>query len=1177
MLKQFLQAHSIDIDALSRIKHRLFVVGRFNVRKGPDPDVYLFTNRRDIADAYAPGTFTAIKEMNFQTFVDTLRPAIAERVRPGDIPMIEQFVPAGGEDEESTSTIDDYNYFFWRATSNSNQPAFKGQGASAVDELLQEGNQQAGKGIFRIIRRNLTEFCEFQPRVPDIVDALSALLGICARENGMPAYAAGGALPAGLPERLIDFLFAENPQLPFSLEGLDFSGEPWGELAASTGSKSRESFVKVITAFRDALLEEKYDMFAAMRFGGRSLGQQARSVLKPNLIKDFKKARDAFNGMRQILRSKVLLSMVLEWVFTAYYDIDVVKAIPSTDEDGRDAKVRDIVLREYAEFGVAEPVRRASREERRKFSAALTANFESLLIAVVEDGEKAESHLGRLPDELRQLAKDLREDGDRRRLLRGLSGTELGGDYQKAFISASQTILLDVLCPTLYQRPVLSAQMLRRIFKQESMAAYLSAVFLDDKHQDMVRDIAEQHLDYFMQNIDPESKQIKNKGAVQQRMLKSYLEALARPEVVRRLTEELDVLREMHTLLENTPSSTGRTAGPGRISALRRSETAGDSSSRTEQPKAKIAAPVEQIAQASLEKQIERIGAAGATAAAAAAAGSAAVGGTGTPSDGPDAARQSILAAASGASGPSSAPGGAANDAEPEDLGDRNAITDAIESKVDDILSRALPEERKNVAAMARKVTTELLERDPEFLLRVKNDVSVFEKVLHLIYTRYVSNPDKLTFRNKVDRMTLVNMMLLFQKEIGLGKMCSNLHHMLIDMVEHIDPENPDARDFIRERSLTKYFDDAVLEGKGITNLRTTLKAQAHTNLKNTVAFVSELRGVKYLMDTVSIDKRAEVIVVNATAAEFVDWLGADNLTPGSGGERLRAGKLQKPRSKNTIPPGLVYMTDAAFEGSDANKETFLAQLSQIPLAHENARLVLPPICLSTSHQADDWVAIGRTLREGTTRVPAPVLIVGPSPFMNRKGDPFPTFLPAGYVFSAHFLCQPEQQVNTDNLIGRGEARFQIIGSSVASMRESLDRVVWGDGSNAPYSFAVDFYLYLVLTMLATAAGDKPMPSAPQYWPSFYWTEQELAQTLVWQNSAVEIQRCVLGEPTWFAMQQNLARRPTAAAGNAAAQATDDPQAVIELKSVAILKPEKKAVVQDVAWFNEARRRAELP
>ena len=76
--------------------------------------------------------------------------------------------------------------------------------------------------------------------------------------------------------------------------------------------------------------------------------------------------------------------------------------------------------------------------------------------------------------------------------------------------------------------------------------------------------------------------------------------------------------------------------------------------------------------------------------------------------------------------------------------------------------------------------------------------IKAFEKTLNLIYTRYKDNPDKHQFRNKVDRLTLINMMLLFKKDLALGKTLSSLYQMLLDVVKHTNPEAPDPMDFLR-------------------------------------------------------------------------------------------------------------------------------------------------------------------------------------------------------------------------------------------------------------------------------------------------------------------------------------------------------------------------------------------
>jgi hypothetical protein len=1167
MLKEFLDKHKVDVDALARIKNRLLVVGRFNQRKGPETEVFLFTKRPDISAKYA-ACFTGVRDVSYESFVQALRPAVAERVVPGDIPRIEQVIPSGDEAEESSSIIDTYNFFFWRAIANTPQQAFQRPEPGLLKELLKEGEHDAGKGIFKIIRSNLNVFCSFQPRMPEIIEAVSNLLGNCGKENNMPAYAAGGALPGGFPEKLVDFLFAENTQSQFTLDGVELTGEPWGELTRQDAGKSREMLCRVVTAFRDGLLESKFDQFSMYRFRGKTLSQQARAVLDPKLMKEFGRARDAFNGLRQILRSKVLLSMVLEWVFRSYYDLDAVRAIPKEDEAGRDQKVRDIVLRESQEHGIAVPVKRANPEERKRFSKSLADNFEGLLVGIVADEKVAQGKLDALPAEIRALADEIRGDSDRRALLKGISGSDFGTDFQKAFVEASKTILLDVLCPTLYQSPVLSVQMLRKFFSQETMAAYLTAVFLDDKHQDVVRQIAEQHLDYFVQNIDDKTKTIKNAGKVQERLLRSYIDMLAKPEVVRRLKEELDVLREMHTLLENTPMQEDVEAGPGRISALRDSEGKRATLERTPVPDAKIKEPVAEIAHKEIEKEIVRIEEAAAAAKKQSAAAEAppAAGGESAP----ESAIAAVAEAAAGAAG--AAPPAPAKAVEAEAVED-DALSRTIRATTEKILAASSPAERKNPEDLAVKVTKELFQ-DEEFVRRAKKDVHVFEKVLHLIYRRYNDNPDKKTFRNKVERMTLVNLMLLFQKELGLGKVCSNLHHMLLDLVQHLDPENPDPKAFIQDVSLTKYFDNAVLEGNGITNLRETLLAQAHTNLENTVSFVSELRGVKYLFDAVKGNSRAEVVVVNASADEFLSWVVQDNLTPNQGKGRLQAGKLvvTDGHSEETIPPGLVYLTDVAFPDGLKGKLAWIQNLSAQPLQQEKAAMLLPPICLSTGVQDDQhaWAATGKDLAKAAEDVPAPVFVVGPSPYMNRKGDIFPTYLPAGYAFAAHVLSKPEQAIRNERLMARTEGRFRVIGSGTATMRESLEQVVWGEDASDTFAFAVDFYLYLVLTALATAMrrGGGETVQVGEFYPCFYYTPKELSSRGSWESSRA-IEKALLGEWGWFAMQQNLAMIPKAA--------DEEAPAVPELQSVAILRPKYERRITDVAWFNRARRAAGLP
>ena len=80
---------------------------------------------------------------------------------------------------------------------------------------------------------------------------------------------------------------------------------------------------------------------------------------------NFAKLEDAYNALGQVVRSKVLLSMVLEWVFKTYYELDQVKA--EVDQDDQDQMVERIVLGKVQHPKVAVPVMRATTEERNKF------------------------------------------------------------------------------------------------------------------------------------------------------------------------------------------------------------------------------------------------------------------------------------------------------------------------------------------------------------------------------------------------------------------------------------------------------------------------------------------------------------------------------------------------------------------------------------------------------------------------------------------------------------------------------------------------------------------------------------------------------------------------------------------------------------------------------------------
>jgi hypothetical protein len=1159
-LKEFIDRFNIDLDALSRIKKRVWVVGRFHHAGDPkNPDVFLFTNRGNIK--YAPGTFTHIYDMRYEDFVQALRPAIAEQVIPKGpyqrFARVKQVIPQSSGAQQGASVIDMFNYFFQRAVANSDQEGFQNNQPGLPRELLQGNEKQRGKAIFGQVRKNLRTFCEFQPKTHEIVKAVARLLGDIANEHGLPPYAAGGALPGGFPEKLIDFVYGEDTRARFSAEGLDFGGQ-WEQLRRDDAA--REMFENVVSAFRDSLHGSPAAQYNAVRFRNRALSKIAQENISEDLRKEFLRASNAFNGLRQILRSKVLLAMVLEWLVDGCYDIDDVKAIPDgkDHQEDRDVAVETAILQRWKENGLAKPVKRPSPEERRRFSKQLTESFEKLLEAVLADDAAAEEKLSELPGDVRALGESLRRDPEKRRLLSAVSGrgTEMGDELQKAFVDASKTVLLDVLCPTLYRNPVLSKQMLKQYFRQETMAAYLTAVFLADSSQDAIRKIAEDHIDFFEKKIDDTTKKIRDTDEIMGRLLADFVDVLAKPEMQRRLTEGIRVLNEVHVMLDKTEADKER--GAGSISAIRPSESTERIASAMEKTPMNLDM-IEDVVRIGVRQAAASKMEASVAAAAPAAGASASGGGSGAP-DRPE----------SGSAGTATA--------EPvSKSGEEKAVVDSgtmtstrLQKKIDEILEK-LPTETmtpQELDSWTAAASDQILE-DKRFVGSLADDVRAFEKTMHLIYARYEDNPDKKTFRNKVERMTLVNMMLLFQKDLGLGEVSSNLYQLLLDMVLYLDPEKLDPRDFLRERSLTTYFDDADLADGGITALRETLDVQGKDSLANIVNFVSELRGVKHLMDAVAPDNEAEVIVVNATAAEFVNWLKADNLTSGEGRGRMRSGMLVKTggRSDETVPPGLVYLTDIAFP--DGAKGAWIeslrgdAQLSQGALS-----MVLPPMCLSTGAQeSGQFLADASSWARSAADASAPIVVCGPSPYLNAPGDGFPSTLPAGYLLCAHVLSAPEQKLKIKAVGERSEGRMRVIGSGNAPMRESLQRVIWGEGSGDTYSFAVDFYLYIVLTLMATGMRyeGEESPDPEKFYDCFYLSKAVMNKKAYLSSKIID--RALIGNSALrFAMDQHPA-------------VTDLLSVSLGATAQADLSDNetRRNTITTVNWFNAARKRAGLP
>ena len=146
----------------------------------------------------------------------------------------------------------------------------------------------------------------------------------------------------------------------------------------------------------------------------------------------------------------------------------------------------------------------------------------------------------------------------------------------------------------------------------------------------------------------------------------------------------------------------------------------------------------------------------------------------------------------------------------------------------------------------------------------------------------------------------------------------------------------------------------------------------------------------------------------------------------------------------------------------------------------------MPPICLAPDILS--WSTSGDELAAEADTIDSPVVIVGPAAPLNPVNDRFPTVLPPGYLFCAHFLGDKKQNFNFAGVLRKSLGRFRVIGATTLSMtlREAFWPSMRPDEDNS-YCFSGDFYLYLLALLLtgATSAGTKVV-LADDFYRHFY-------------------------------------------------------------------------------------------
>lgn len=1176
-LGEFLQDRGVDLESLAQIRKRVYVVGRFNNEpvQNSEPQIFLFTNRDKELTSDFRSLFHSIGKIDYDKFVELVRPRVAERQTKGAHNRFVGFelcIPsADNKENESSYVLDRYNWFFQRAVQNCRHSDFTGA-SPGLPRMLETTETQRGATILQQIRSYLEDFCVFQKESPRIADCIASLLDTLAGEHGLPYFAAGGALPGGFLERLMDFLYQENMEEPFATKGLDFKVGPWTSLSDPQSSEGLEMFSKVIGAFRDALAGQGARQYNRYSFRGRTLGEHAESSIPTDLRESFRRARDSYNGLRQILRSKVLLSMVLEWLLSGYKTVLSDELNGLLKDDAHEVILKAILS--GRSNVVAEPVRRPSVEQRRKFRNDLGNHFESLISCVLADDGDLERLVAELdvPSEMQKLILEIRTDPKKVEALREVSGGKMV-EVRQGFVRANRIMLTNVLCPVLYQDPSISSAELRDMARSETITTYLTSVMLNSRNEDELRKIGTRNQQFFASNLKDErdgsdglvKMVIQNTDEISAVLLREYSDLLCSNELRRQLEKGLNDLAEAFDLQKGLDSSD--LPGAGKLVVIHRHDGKG----AAEKTKPEI-----ETVTVGLQKSVEAILEAHHRPAPLASDASVAV-----------EAPRKVPAAARAAKGVASK----------VPIGNRQDSGE-VQS---DFAARALeickelknPKRESSIKDLAKDVTTEMIRTDSDLVEKsIPETLKAFNKLHHLIYTRYTEHRDsKQSFRNSVEKMTLLNLLLQFQKELRIGDKTSHLYRLLIDLVMHLDSEHPDPADFIREKSLTAYFDlDHAADGpNAITELFTTLEVQGNRSLKNIEAVVSELHGVKYLMDKVRQDSQAEIVIVNASAKEFLAWVDADNFTPNGGRGRLRPEISNNGDNGPTLFPGVIYMTDSAF-GQEAGqvqsgKRTWLEEMGSPSTRFTlgDFRVVMPPIVCSTGVANEKWLENGEEILQAGSECPCPLMVVGPSPYLNEFGDGFSTRLPAGYLFCAHFLGSRDLKVGIKAQPFGSKGRLRALGRGAAPMAEFLDEIHWGSGQRGDdYSFAADWFLYLLSLIWGTVLSRPGAPKPTQFFDQFFHLANNQFPSPEFASTEVLDRAMLNGKIRGFYLGETIGA-PTSEPKDKENEGASPERA--RLHSVCFAHPPSKTWMDkgvekrqltDVNWFNRLREKAEL-
>ena len=1005
---------------------------------GPEP--YLFCHTEKFLSPGYEGLFAGRKPATFKSYVETFPPRLREvEVQRGRFPVF-RFEPVdSGNSTKDALVITERSWLLRQAFGKSRHAAFA-KFADAREEA--SGPEHPGRGVHRTLTNCACSLADAALALGPLYSAASELLAQCGNQHGLPSFERQHPFPGNFLEAVADFFLLQPRNEPFRTVNLEFSQAPWTDV--KDHNAARRTLAAAMSALRDVLLDGSPGQWNDPRrtFNGQTLGKHAEQVAGryPELAGVIRSAREAFADAEEVVPSKIFLLFLLGWICEeGYYPIVLPGADLTALTSDADALVQQAIMRQDGAGGLAPYVPPPLGGDTDKFADEVSANFKAIILAITAPDNKFEETLARLSsDKMRDFARRKRQDARQVDQLRQI--VKSGARVEEAL--SADNAQVRQLVTRIFPAPGMTlAQLETTEICQGMLSLVRDAKLSRDAAGGLTALVAR-----FADCVDDpqEVEALKNDipcAYIEEAMLSDERQRIE-TETIAKLKEGL----EMTALADETGAS-------GAEIVVSRDPDAGAISSRDRTP---VSAVAEMRTFEALAGRAVKLLAAPTT-------------------NGSGHASHPANGTAGATNGSAERP--AAEEAKAEltnGAAPPGALHDHVRREAEKEIGQGGPSSEKAKARLPRKIA-ERLAQLPAARDQVQNGLRVVQQGLGEILEHYRhcrERQEQPEFQAKTWRFLMARLMRHLRARLDLSGPDGALYRLALDVIQHLDPQRPDPKDFIKRINIANYFPPQSLTGAWLTELRQAVRTTQTECLKHVTPILNDLAGKYVLFRSIEDNKEAEIHLSPCDLLGYLTWLENDNLA-GAGRQRMVSGGLRRGKATSVIQPLRVYAPSAACPNGDPGEA--IAALSRATLVRDGLAVQLPILVFETRplDREGKWAEQGHAWARAAAAdgVPAAVQIVGPSPYAISPDDPFRVVIPAGAIALAYALTGVDPGVRMQGIPDKAHDRFQVMGRGQCDFVESLERLFVGQYGEPGFRAEVDEQLYLYALILGTAAG----------------------------------------------------------------------------------------------------------